>query len=95
MDNFIKFAFLYISFCVLYVESSSVKGTSRNENKTTSDSYPPICDNPPSTTIDPEKCCKFPILFDDSISQKCEEEFGAPDNSTGGDMVSDGVSFKH
>jgi hypothetical protein len=74
------------------VEPNFLRKPPQTNDNNSSTEYPPICDDAPSTNIDPEKCCHFPNFFEDSIVQKCEEENGLTDKSIISDMVTDSVS---
>lgn len=47
-----------------------------------------ICDEPPPS-VDPEICCDFPNIFNNSIVEKCERDHG----KSAGDMMTDSVRF--
>ncbi|KAG5679057.1 hypothetical protein PVAND_008654 [Polypedilum vanderplanki] len=67
-------------FTFLYLTNSSANKT-REYSST-------ICDNPPSVNVDPEKCCDFPEIFDESIMSECEKQAnGSP--AAVGDLFSD------
>lgn len=92
---------VYLVSILLYwvVNASSfdpgfLRSPQKPDNNSSSE-YPPLCDDAPSTNIDPEKCCHFPNFFDDSVVQKCEEENGLTDKTIVGDMVSDSVSLDY
>lgn len=89
---------LFLILCCFSINALSLdpeflrKTPQKHENNNSSSEYPALCDDAPSTNIDPEKCCNFPNFFEDSMVNKCEEENGLTDKSIISDMVTDSVS---
>lgn len=88
--NFVVFSLLLITLQIC--DAYKPPMNSSNLNKTTGDNS--ICDSPPTTNIEPEKCCSFPKIFDDSVVQMCERETSTIDKSIAGDLVTDSVRFE-
>ncbi|CAG9799525.1 unnamed protein product [Chironomus riparius] len=90
MNNFVNL-FLTLFCCInaFSFDAGFLRAPPQKTDNHSSNEYPPLCDDAPSTNIDPEKCCHFPNFFEESIVQKCEEENGLTDKSIVGDMVSD------
>lgn len=51
-----------------------------------------LCDIPNPSTADPDKCCSFPDLFNDSLVDQCEKEFGLNISVVGNELMADSVS---
>lgn len=50
------------------------------------------CDKPITSTAEPDKCCKFPDLFADSLVEQCEKEFSLNSTTVNNEMLADSVS---
>lgn len=51
-----------------------------------------LCDIPNPSTAEPDKCCSFPELFNDSLVDQCEKEFGLNVSMVSNEMMADSVS---
>lgn len=51
------------------------------------------CEKAPTSTVDPDKCCKFPDFFADSMVEQCEKEFSLNSTVVNNEMLADSVSY--
>lgn len=50
------------------------------------------CNKAAASTVEPDKCCKFPDLFADSMVEQCEKEFTFNSTAVNNEMLADSVS---
>lgn len=51
------------------------------------------CNKPAASTVEPDKCCKFPDLFADSMVEQCEKDFTLNSTAVNNEMLADSVSI--
>lgn len=50
------------------------------------------CDTPNQSTVEADKCCRFPDLFADSMVDQCEKDFSLNNSMINNEMLADSVS---
>lgn len=81
--------FLFSSSFIIFL-SFVVAVDKKNTSKTNITSQPTSICEIPLPPVEPEMCCDFPTIFEDSVVQKCELDFASVEKKAG-ELVTDSV----